>query len=341
MTAYVYNPDHEKHTLPGHPENHRRLARTWDLLQRDGILDRLTRIDCTPAPLAAVTSVHTAGYVDLLSQVSAAGGGMLDADTYVTNDSYDVALSSVGGLLNLVDAVCEGRTDNGFALIRPPGHHACPPRGMGFCLFDNVAIAARHAQAAHGLKRVLIVDFDVHHGNGTQEIFYDDGSVLFFSIHQYPYYPGSGDVDETGVWAGEGATINVPLAEGAGDAAYLAALTQILVPAARRFQPQFILVSAGYDAHWMDPLAQHRVSITGYAEMMKTLLGLAGELCGGRLICTLEGGYNLDTLPHAILSTLRVLAGDARGVSDPVGNPQGKEGDFSAVLDTVKRRHGL
>ena len=341
MTAYVYLPAHSGHTFPGHPENHRRLTNTWDLLEKDGILDRLLRIDCTPASVDALTAVHDARYIDLLAQVSASGGGMLDADTYVTEESYELALLSVGGLINLVDAVCTGHAENGFALLRPPGHHARPMQGMGFCLLGNVAIAARHAQERYGFERVLIVDFDVHHGNGTQEIFYDDGSVLFFSIHQYPYYPGSGDMDEIGAGTGEGATINVPFPAGVGDGGYLAAMEEILTPAARRFRPELILVSAGYDAHWMDPLAQHQVSIEGYAAMVRSLMVLAEEVCGGRLVCTLEGGYNLDVLPHAILSTLRVLSGSSQGISDPVGAPHGKARDVSAVLASVKRRHGL
>ena len=341
MTAYVYLPAHSGHTFPGHPENHRRLTNTWDLLEKDGILDRLLRIDCTPASVDALTAVHDARYIDLLAQVSASGGGMLDADTYVTEESYELALLSVGGLINLVDAVCTGHAENGFALLRPPGHHARPMQGMGFCLLGNVAIAARHAQERYGFERVLIVDFDVHHGNGTQEIFYDDGSGLFFSIHQYPYYPGSGDMDEIGAGTGEGATINVPFPAGVGDGGYLAAMEEILTPAARRFRPELILVSAGYDAHWMDPLAQHQVSIEGYAAMVRSLMVLAEEVCGGRLVCTLEGGYNLDVLPHAILSTLRVLSGSSQGISDPVGAPHGKARDVSAVLASVKRRHGL
>ncbi len=341
MTAYAYDPFNLKHTLAGHPENYRRLERSWDLLEQDGILARLQRVECIPAAVETITTVHDAGYVEQLAQISASGGGRLDADTYVTEHSYEAARLAAGGLMKLVDAVCAGGADNGFALIRPPGHHARPSRGMGFCLFANVAIAARYAQKQHGAERVLIVDFDVHHGNGTQEIFYDDGSVFYFSIHQYPYYPGSGDVDEIGVGPGEGSTLNVPLPAGVGDAAYLGALNQILGPAARRFRPDLILLSAGFDAHWMDPLAQHRVSIGGYVAMVETVLGLAAELCGGRLVVALEGGYNLDVLPHAILSTLRTLSGDEQGMSDPVGVAPGKDRDVTSLLAAIQRRHGL
>lgn len=338
-TAYTYDPFNLNHTYYGHPENHRRLERTWALLQADGILDRLQLIESSPAPVDALTAVHNRSYVERLAQISAGGGGRLDGDTYVTAKSHDAARLTAGGLLNLTDAVLREEVDNGFALGRPPGHHARPQQGMGFCLFNNVAIAARHAQSQHGIERVLIVDFDVHHGNGTQETFYEDGSILFFSIHQYPYYPGSGSLDETGSGAGVGATVNVPFPTNVGDSGYLVALREILAPLARRHQPEVIFVSAGYDAHWMDPLAQHTVSIEGYASMVEDLMGLADDLCGGRLICTLEGGYNLDVLPHAILTTFRVLSGDERGISDPVGKAPGKERNAAAVIEAAKRVH--
>ncbi len=340
-TAYVYDKFNLHHTLYGHPENHRRLENTWALLENDGILERLHRVESAPAPLDALTAVHDAGYVARLEAMSAKGGGRLDPDTYVRAESYAAARLAVGGLLTITDAVLTGRADNGFALIRPPGHHARPHTGMGFCLFGNVAIAARYAQDQHGVDRVLIVDFDVHHGNGTQEMFYGDGSVLFFSIHQFPHYPGSGSMDETGVGAGQGRTVNVPFPAGVGNKGYLAALRQILTPLARAYRPELILVSAGYDAHWMDPLAQHSVSISGYAEITRELMALADELCGGRLIYTLEGGYNLDVLPHAILSTLRTLSGDEEGISDPVGESPDREPDASTILDRIKRIHSL
>lgn len=340
-TAYVYDEFNLKHTNYGHPETHRRLENTWNLLQSDGILERLQALESRPAPVDAITTVHDPGYVSRLEALSAKGGGRLDPDTYVRAESYQAARLAVGGLLNITDAVLTGEADNGFALIRPPGHHARPHTGMGFCLFGNVAVAARHAQRQHGVDRVLIVDFDVHHGNGTQEMFYGDGTVLFFSIHQYPYYPGSGDQDETGVGAGQGRTVNVPFPARVGNAGYLAALRQILVPLAQAYRPELILVSAGYDAHWMDPLAQHTVSIGGYAEMTQTLMELANEICEGRLVCTLEGGYNLEVLPHAILTTLRTLSGDPRGPSDPMGDAPDREPDVTSILESIKRIHSL
>ena len=212
---------------------------------------------------------------------------------------------------------------------------------MGFCLYNNVAIAARAAQAEHGIQRVLIVDFDVHHGNGTQDAFYGDGSVLFFSTHQYPYYPGSGHWRETGRDAGAGATVNVPFPAGVGDAGYAAAFDTILTPAARRFQPELILVSAGYDAHWNDPLASMQLSIPGYVALVARLLALADELCAGRVVFTLEGGYHLEVLAHAVRNTLCQLSGHSPQLDDPLGPCPWEERDASSLLAQVRQAHAL
>ncbi|MFZ1753521.1 MAG: histone deacetylase [Caldilineaceae bacterium] len=340
-TALAYDPFNLQHTYYGHPENSGRLAGTWARLQADGILARLRRVESQPAPIEAITAVHSAEYVAALEQMAARGGGRVDPDTYVVGATWQASLLAAGGLLAVVDSVLNEKADNGFALVRPPGHHARPHTGMGFCLLGNVAIAARHAQKTHGLERVLIVDFDVHHGNGTQEMFWDDPSVLVFNTHQFPYYPGSGSLDETGAGPGQGYTVNLPLPPGVGDEGYLAAFQQVLAPVARRFQPELILLSAGYDAHWMDPLAQERLSVTGYAALVEEVMGLAEELCGGRLVATLEGGYNLDVLPHCVLTTLRTLSEDPAGVSDPFGPAPGQEADISELLAAARRVHGL
>jgi acetoin utilization deacetylase AcuC-like enzyme len=255
-TSYCYDPFNLRHHLSGHPENRARLAGTWELLHADGILADLLATPCTPASDEQLLRVHSRRHLSTVAQ-AAQRNAHLDSDTYVGSDSEQAARLAAGGLCNVVGAVLGGQASNGFALVRPPGHHATPERGMGFCLYNNVAIAARAAQAEHGLERVLVVDFDVHHGNGTQDAFYEDGSVLFFSTHQHPYYPGTGHWREMGRGAGGGATVNVPFPAGVGDAGYAAAFDSILTPAARRFQPQLILVSAGYDAHWNDPLASH------------------------------------------------------------------------------------
>lgn len=340
-TAYTYDPFNLKHTREGHPENFRRLEGTWELLQQDGILRQLIQIPSTEAPRPILLSVHTGQYIELLEALNQRGGGRIDADTYMNTDSYKAALLAAGGLLNLVDAVLTQQANNGFALVRPPGHHALVFHGMGFCLLANVALAARWAQHKYGVERILIVDFDVHHGNGTQDIFYSDPSVLFFSTHQFPYYPGSGAVEEMGDEFGYGTTVNVPFPPGVGDEGYLQAFRKVLAPAARVFKPQLILVSAGYDAHWMDPLADERLTITGYTALVNELLALADEICNGKIVFALEGGYNLEVLPHCILSTLRALAGDPRGASDPFGKPSGVERDVSGLLDRIVSLHQL
>jgi acetoin utilization deacetylase AcuC-like enzyme len=340
-TAFVYDPFNLRHTLEGHPENYRRLETTWALLQQDGILNDLLQAPSSPAPLNAILRVHTPRYIETLQRMSHGGGGHVDGDTYVNPDSYHAALLAAGGLLNVTDMVLHGQADNGFALIRPPGHHALIQRGMGFCLFANVSIAARWAQDHHGLDRVLIVDFDVHHGNGTQDIFYEDPTVLFFSTHQYPYYPGTGAAEETGVELGHGTTINVPFPAYVGDQGYLTAFRRLLIPAAREFRPQAIFLSAGYDAHWMDPLASMHLSITGYSALVQELLALADEVCGGRLIGVLEGGYNVDVLAHSVLSTLRLLTGSPKGVSDPFGATPHGERDVTALINRLRTLHGI
>jgi acetoin utilization deacetylase AcuC-like enzyme len=340
-TAIVYDPYNRRHTREGHVENYRRLEETWKLLQIDGILPSLVHAPSTVAPLDAVLRVHTRAYLDRLESASLSGGGHLDADTYVTSDSYQVALLGAGGLLNLVDLVLRGEVGNGFALVRPPGHHALPHWGMGFCLLGNPAIAARWAQDRYGLQRILIVDFDVHHGNGTQDVFYRDPSVLYFSIHQYPFYPGTGAADETGLGQAEGATINIPFPAAVGDEGYLAAFRQILAPAARILRPELILVSAGFDAHWMDPLAHMRLTVTGYYQLVVELIALADELCQGRLVAVLEGGYRVNVLSHCVLSTLRALSGSRQGPSDPYGPAPGGERDVAALLERLKALHRL
>ncbi len=354
-TAFVYDPFERNHSFPGHPECLQRMESTLALLEADGILETLDCLSNAPAPLEPITAVHSAHYVEhfqaicrdigdseaspqVASSNPNAAAVWLDQDTYALSNTWEAALRAAGGLLNITDAVMTGAAANGFAMVRPPGHHARPHTAKGFCLFGNVAIAARHAQQEHGAERVLIVDFDVHHGNGTAEMFYDDPTVLFISIHQYPHYPFSGGIDEIGRDAGKGATVNIPFPADVGDAGYLAAIRQLVAPLAQEFAPDTIFVSAGYDGHWMDPLSGHRLSVSGYAAIIEELLALADELCGGRLITTLEGGYDLNALPHCILSTLRLLSRSPAGSSDPFGAVEERHQAADQVISAVKRR---
>ncbi|MDQ3249420.1 MAG: histone deacetylase [Chloroflexota bacterium] len=340
-TAFVYDPFNRQHTLEGHPENYRRLEQTWALLQRDGVLNNLIQAPSSPAPLDAILRVHTPQYVQRLQAMAERGGGHVDGDTYVNPDSYQAALLAAGGLLNLTDMVLQGQIDNGFALIRPPGHHALAANGMGFCLLANVAIAARWAQDQHGVDRVLILDFDVHHGNGTQDIFYDDPSVLCVSTHQYPFYPGSGAAHERGDEIAYGTTLNIPFPSHVGDQGYWEAFQRIIAPAAHEFRPELIILSAGYDTHWLDPLAGMSLSISGYAKLVQAVMALADQLCNGKLVVALEGGYHLDVLAHSVLSTLRVLSQSEQAVSDPFGPAPNGERNVNSLLDRLQNLHGL
>lgn len=338
-TGYVYHPVYLEHNQPGHPENARRLERIMDTLRDAGVLERLTPVEARPATEAELARVHTPAYIAQVRRVAERGGGHLDADTYMNARSYDAAVMAAGGLLALVEAVVEGRVQNGFALVRPPGHHALPDRGMGFCLFNNVAVAARHAQTLPGIRRVFIADIDVHHGNGTQAVFEADPTVFYFSTHEYPYYPGTGHWKETGVGEGKGSVLNVPLPAGVGDQGYLRVYEELVWPLARRFRPDLILVSAGYDSHWQDPLAMMQLSLGGYARIARELVAMAGELCAGRIVFTLEGGYHLDVLAHGVLNAFYALLGEET-VSDPFGPPfPASEPDIGPLLARLKEEH--
>jgi acetoin utilization deacetylase AcuC-like enzyme len=340
-TAYCYDPLYLEHNLPGHPENRARLERVMRTLADEGLLARMTPVTPRPVDLDLLTRVHRQSYSAALKDFAERGGGHIDADTYVAPRSYDAALLAAGGAVELVRAVLAGRARNGIALVRPPGHHATRTRGMGFCLFNNVAVAAMAALMEPGVSRVLIVDWDVHHGNGTQDVFYDSPQVLLFSTHQYPYYPGSGNLREVGEGAGKGYTVNVPLPAGVGDRGFARVYGELLTAAAELFQPDLILVSAGYDAHWDDPLAGLRLSLGGYWRLAQIVVALADRLCGGRLVVTLEGGYNLEVLTRGVADTCRVLLGDAAPGSDPLGASPAPERDVADVLRAVREIHHL
>ena len=339
--AYCYHPLHQEHAEFGHPENPQRLDAVMGVLEERGMLARLKGVAATPASREQLLRVHTHDYISLVERSAQRGGGHLDVDTYLTARSYDAACLAAGGLLNVMAAVLQGQASGGVALLRPPGHQALSWRAMGFCLFNNVAVAARAARAEFGVQRVLIVDWDVHHGNGTQEAFYTDGSVLFFSTHQYPHYPGTGHWREQGEGAGQGLIVNVPLRAGVGDEGYQRAFDEVLAPLARRFGPDLILVSAGYDAHWRDPLASMQVTVKGFYRLAQRVKSLADELCGGRLVCALEGGYHLEALAYSVLATFQALASDVGEPMDPLGAPPYGESPVDDILAAVKRANGL
>lgn len=341
-TGLVYDPVYLKHDTGGHPENSRRLEAIIAHLEQTGLKPRLIPIRPRPATIKELTLVHDESHVAHVKKLAEQGGGWLDADTVVSSGSYEAALYAAGGAMEAVAAVMGGEVGNAFALVRPPGHHATPRGAMGFCLFNNVAIAARYALETFALGRILIIDFDVHHGNGTQEAFYDDPRVFYISTHQYPYYPGTGQTEETGRGDGAGTTINIPLPAGCGDTEYEQVFTQIIAPAARRFSPQLILVSAGYDAHWRDELAMMWVTVTGFARMAETITGLAGELCRERLVLCLEGGYDLAALAASVKATFDVLLGETN-IDDPVGPPPRSvsPAGVETLIKAVKGAHGL
>jgi acetoin utilization deacetylase AcuC-like enzyme len=262
-----------------------------------------------------ITLIHDADYVERVAVTSSQPSFAFDADTSVSSQSYETALLAAGGFLSLLDAIMASEVDNGFALVRPPGHHAERDRAMGFCLFNNVAIGAEYLRSRYELERVLIVDWDVHHGNGTQHSFTEDSGVLYVSAHQHPHYPGTGSVHEVGRGDGKGATVNLPLAAGCGDAEYLGVFERVIAPIARQFEPQFVLVSAGFDAHGQDPLAGMRVTTEGFGHMTRTLLRTASDCADGRCAAVLEGGYDLAALGTSVVRVLDELGGE--GMSDP------------------------
>ena len=338
----VYDPIYLEHDTGDHVENSQRLVAAVSYLKETGIEAKLTCLPVRPASLEELEMIHTPEYISYVKSKAEKGGGWLDPDTVMSPKSYETALYAAGGFMVAVEAVMKGEVDSAFALVRPPGHHALRDRAKGFCIFNNMAIAAKFALSKFSLNHVLIADFDVHHGNGTQEAFYADPKVLYFSTHQYPFYPGTGWMDETGTGEGEGTTVNFPMAAGWGDEEYSRAFNEVLVPVARRFQPQLILVSAGFDAHWADYLAMMKASVKGFAQMVMILKRLAAELCQGRLVFTLEGGYNLQVVASSVKAVFDVLLGNSE-LDDPLGKaPAARRTEgFDEHIEAIKRIHHI
>ena len=301
-----------------HVSSPRTVGRAKHLLDLSGLTRRLALVPARYASEEEVTVFHTPDYVEQVRATAAAGGGDVGPGAPLGPDGYEIALLAAGGALAAVDAVLRGAVANCYALVRPPGHHALAGRGMGFCIFNNVVIAARHAQRIHGIGRIAIVDWDVHDGNGTQEAFYDDPDVLFVSLHQEGLFPlDVGLLEQVGAGAAAGTTVNLPLPPGSGDAAYAAALARVVAPIVRQFAPELLMVSCGLDAGAFDPLGRMNVSTEGFRELTHAVKGLAAELCGGRLVVLHEGGYSQTYVPFCTLAVVEELA----GVTDPYPDP--------------------
>jgi acetoin utilization deacetylase AcuC-like enzyme len=338
----LYDPIYLKHDTGEHVENAGRLEAIIAYLEETGLSKQLAPLKPRAASAEELALVHTKQHISHLQGMAKKGGGWLDADTVMSADSYQVALYAAGGTISATEAVMAGEVNSAFALVRPPGHHATPRRAMGFCLFNNIAIAAAHALAKYKLERTLIIDFDAHHGNGTQEIFYDRPEVMYISTHEYPFYPGTGGVEETGRGLAKGTKVNIPLPAGCGDKEYLEVFEQIITPVARRFKPQLILVSAGYDAHWADGIALMQLSVSGFREMARIIRDLASELCEGRLVFVLEGGYHLGALAASTKATFDVLLGKS-SADDPLGpSPRSAAApNIERLISSIKEVHAL
>jgi acetoin utilization deacetylase AcuC-like enzyme len=345
--GFVTNPNHVLHAAEGHVEAPERLEAVLALLRECDLRDRLARIEPRDADDAELAWVHRQQYIDLLRKTCARGGGWFDPDTYCGPHSCDAAVSAAGACLAATEAVLRPSTNSGqrlrsaFCAVRPPGHHARPAQAMGFCLLNNVALAAQYARKRHELERVVIVDIDVHHGNGTQDAFYADPGVLYVSTHQYPFYPGTGRADETGAGEARGTNVNIPLPAGCGDEEYRAVFEQIVEPVVRRYRPQLLLVSCGFDAHFADPIAMMSLSVDGYGELTTRLRALADDLCDGRIVAVLEGGYDLTAVAWGARRAIEVLLGDAP-TPDPLGPaPERRAPEIGGLLAEVRRLHSL
>jgi acetoin utilization deacetylase AcuC-like enzyme len=344
-TAVVYTPKYLQHNPgPSHPESAKRLRVMMEELKSRKVIDgeRCRLFEPDPARIEDVELVHHSDYIKLVSRVCSLGGGLLDlGDTEVSPESFEVALYAVGGALKAVDLVLAKKVENAFAFVRPPGHHAGPYTAAGFCIFNNIAIAAKYLLRNFKFERILILDIDAHHGNGTQEIFYDTDKVLYISLHQDPRgFPGTGFVDEIGEKDGLGYTVNIPFPFGTGDETYEKAFTQVVTPIVEQYHPQFVLVSAGFDGHHSDPVASLSLTVNGYMKTFKHILDYASRLCEGKLAVLLEGGYSLGVVGKMAAGAVAIMAGNP--LSFPSESPQvnrGIEQQGEKVIREVKRIH--
>ncbi|MFC2085127.1 histone deacetylase, partial [Bacteroidota bacterium] len=317
-------------------ESVNRLQSIINELEKSGLFNLIKKIECRPATFNEIVLCHSPEYVESVKKLCENGGGYFDPDTYYNKFTFDAASKAVGGIIDLLDLIITKQYLNGFALVRPPGHHAIKNSAMGFCVFGNAAIAARKALEYPIIDRVAIVDFDVHHGNGTQDLIKGDSQILYISTHQYPFYPGTGNINDTG----DGNLFNIPLSAGVGDEGIKVIFNDIIMPKLRTFKPDVMLISAGYDAHWKDPLANLRLSLSCFAWISEILASIANELCEGRILFFLEGGYDLGVLSKGVANSIRALLG-ASDYDDPIGTSDLKEAPIKELVNELKRVHKI
>ncbi|MFN2214601.1 MAG: histone deacetylase [Anaerolineales bacterium] len=341
--VYFYNQGHEKHYETGHPERPERVEVIKAALEENDFWEKYPKLPVQDLPEKILTTIHTREYLRVLEEACRLGSH-LDADTYTTSASWKLALGAAGGAAAVANSVWSREAERGFALTRPPGHHATAGRGMGFCLLNNVALAAEYLVQELGANRLAIVDLDLHHGNGTQDIFYSRGDVLYISTHQYPHYPGSGWIDETGKGAGQMANANLPLPPYSGDAAFKKGMDEFILPLLDGFQPEMLLISYGFDPHFDDPLGSLQLTSQGYGDLILQLTDWADRCCNGRISLFLEGGYNLRAAQACSLAVVAALLGDKFPERYDQDVTQGLEGNsdvFNSILQQDRQLWGI
>jgi acetoin utilization deacetylase AcuC-like enzyme len=341
--ALYYDPLFVNHDTLSHPENASRVQACLRRLDESGLTSRLDWPACRDATIEELARIHTKAHIERMQRAGERGPVLVLADTIANRGTYAAAVRAAGAVLGATESVLRSEFESAYCLVRPPGHHAIASAPMGFCFFNSVAIAARHAVIALGLERVAVVDIDLHHGNGTQDAFYEDASVLYVSTHQYPFYPGSGHWRESGAGAGLGTTLNLSLPGGCGDSEYARCVDEVIAPKLEAYRPQLILVSAGYDAHHADPIdgALMRLSCGGYASLIAALRAAAQELCDGRLVVALEGGYDLTALSWSVRNSIEVILDLPIGL-DPIGPATAAASpDIDPLIAAIRELHQL
>jgi acetoin utilization deacetylase AcuC-like enzyme len=339
-TGIVYDDIFLEHNQIGHPENRKRLEAILAELNSSGLMEKIKHLNTRSASVEELKMCHSEEYINYVQNDCLKGGGNLDADTYANQFSFKSAAVAVGSLIDAVNDVINDNLMNAFALLRPPGHHALSNSSMGFCIFGNVAIAAKVALQNSKINRVAIIDIDVHHGNGTQALVEDDPKILYVSTHQSPFYPGTGSIKEIGLGDSEGMLLNIPLPPLVSDDGFKEIYTQVVLPKIERFKPDLLIVSAGYDAHWDDPLANMGLSLYGYFWISQQLNEIASKLCNSKIVFVLEGGYNLKVISAGVANSIRVLLG-LKVSDDSLGKSPYTAPDISNIIKKLVTTHQL